>query len=280
MNKIIKYALLACIPAFVMTACSPMEEKKSDMGSLPDINNIEYSIVPTGTTPANMQFNILTPGVVGIWNFGSNSSVGIDITRQYYQAGTYSVQLAVYNKAGISNGTKTITFEVTEDYPIDVINLTSKPWVWDKTKSGHIGNGPEGANAPEWWIAGPNEQDPKVYDDTLKFHADRYNQTGAYELISLDWVLCNEDAAEAFGIRPKPSGSVLVAYTQPANQQWILEVEGENKYLRFTNAGFPSYVPNGAWASNRYDIIQLDENVLSIKVRLGWGAFFMRFVHP
>ncbi len=279
MKKIIKYALLACLPACLVTACTPMEDKKPDMGAIADIENIQYSIEPAGTTPANMKFNILTPGVVGIWNFGGATKVGVDITRQYYDAGTYSVQLAVYNKAGIST-TKTITFEVTEDYPIDVINLTSKPWVWDHNNSGHIGNGPEWAPNPEWWVAGPNEQDPKVYDDTLKFHANGYDRAGNYELVSLGWVLCNEDAAEAFGVQPKPSGSVLVPYAQPAGQQWNLEIDGDTKTLTLSNGGFPSYVPNGAWATNRYDVLQLDENILKLRIRLGWGAFFMRFTHP
>ncbi|MDR1226148.1 MAG: hypothetical protein LBK47_04530 [Prevotellaceae bacterium] len=284
MKKILKYALLVSMPAFVVMSCAPAEEEKSGLGAIADINSVQYSIVTDTEDGSIMHFNILTPGVVGIWEFESPASVkiGVDIKQGFPMAGAYAVNLSVYNKGGISSQSKRVEFDVPEDSPtlIAAVNLlTAKPWVWDNQEAGHIGNGPERDTTPSWWVAGPNEQSPRVYDDTLYFHANGKNPTGAYQLVTLDSVLCNEGAAAEFGIEGATAG-VLVSYTQPAGQNWILELEGDNKYLRFTNNGFPSYIPNSGWGNNKYTIIRLDENILSIRIDLGWGAFYMRFTHP
>ncbi len=280
MKKIFKYTL-ACIPALFIMACNPAEEAKSDLGSIADINSIEYSIVTDPEDGTVMYFNILTPGVVGIWDFErpiSTIKTGVDFTMGFAFRGTYAVNLSVYNKGGISQS-KRIEFEVPESNPLlaEAFDfLTAKPWVWDNTNAGHLGNGPAGETGPSWWVAGPNEQDPRVYDDTLKFHM---NQD--YDHITLDYSLVNEDAAfEQWGVSPKPAASAVLPYTPPAGQTWNLTAENGVKYLSFGGNGFPAYCPCPDWGSKKYAIIQLDENILSIRIDFDWGAFYMRFKHP
>lgn len=50
---------------------------------------------------------------------------------------------------------------------------TSKTWVLDSEANGHIGCGPDQANAVGWWAAGPNEKAGfGLYDDEITFYAD------------------------------------------------------------------------------------------------------------
>lgn len=50
---------------------------------------------------------------------------------------------------------------------------TSKAWVLDSEANGHIGCGPDQANAAGWWAAGPNEKAGfGLYDDEITFYAD------------------------------------------------------------------------------------------------------------
>ena len=50
---------------------------------------------------------------------------------------------------------------------------TSKTWVLDSEANGHLGCGPDQANAAGWWAAGPNEKDGfGLYDDEITFYAD------------------------------------------------------------------------------------------------------------
>lgn len=50
---------------------------------------------------------------------------------------------------------------------------TSKTWVLDSEAKGHLGCGPDQANAAGWWAAGPNEKAGfGLYDDEITFYAD------------------------------------------------------------------------------------------------------------
>lgn len=50
---------------------------------------------------------------------------------------------------------------------------TSKTWMLDSEANGHIGCGPDQANAAGWWAAGPNEKAGfGLYDDEITFYAD------------------------------------------------------------------------------------------------------------
>lgn len=49
---------------------------------------------------------------------------------------------------------------------------TSKTWVLDSEANGHLGCGPDQANAAGWWAAGPNEKAGfGLYDDEITFYA-------------------------------------------------------------------------------------------------------------
>lgn len=60
-----------------------------------------------------------------------------------------------------------------EDVTDPLYGKTSKTWVLDSEANGHIGCGPDQANAAGWWAAGPNEKAGfGLYDDEITFYAD------------------------------------------------------------------------------------------------------------
>jgi hypothetical protein len=269
-----KFLGLAAL-TLVMFACEPQMDDDIDLGLSPNVEDIEYSV--TFDESGTGVFEVTTPKVVGVWYFPTSdptkfeTKTGNRVSKSYSKRGTYNVSLGAYNKAGFAEGKKEISFEAPgAPLPDEAKSILDKTWMWDKETAGHIGNGPADATSAQWWVASPNEQDVKLYDDELIFHTD-----GSYTLNANGFVLCNEGAAHRFGV--SATQSVLVPYTQPAGQEWYIAKEGDKMFLTFGGDGFPSYIPGDNWGSFKYEILELTETTLHIKIAFDWGAFFMRF---
>ncbi len=272
-NKILIFLFLGFLVTLV--ACEPMVEDDIDLGATPNIESIDYKVA-FNEASGEGTFEVENTGVVAVWYFPSanpdNPTIvtGNKIVRSFSKRGSYDAQLSVYNKAGMSEKTS-FSFEAPgAPLPAEAEPLLDRTWMWDKETAGHIGNGPADGSAASWWVAAPNEQDAKLYDDELIFHTD-----GSYTLNAYDFVLCNEAAAHNFGVTA--TESVLVPYTQPEGQEWYISKEGDKLFLTFEGGGFPSYIAGDNWGSLKYEIIELTETTLHIKVAFDWGAFFMRF---
>lgn len=268
------------ILALGAVSCDPQEDKYVDLGAVPSAESIEYKVSADEADTSVVNFEVLNKGVTAVWFLKSLDGTKEDIIAQskfsktILKRGNYSCDIAIYNKAGMSER-KSFTFFAKGLGLIDGFkaDIAASDWVWDKENAGHIGNGAESAPAAEWWVGAPNSLDEKVYDDVLTFKSDM-----SYVLDAKGFVLCNEGAAPSFGVTGA-TASVIVPYTQPADQKWDIVEDAGTFYLTFTNGGFPSYIPADNWGSIKYEIITLDKTTLHIKAKLGWGAFFMRFVH-
>ena len=271
-NKIFS-SLLVGLMAF-MVSCDPMIEDDYNLGVPPSASDIQYS-VSFDENNGDVTFEVTNQQAVGVWYFPTSDpsapeiKTGNKVTRKYMSAGTFTISVAMYNKAGVSDK-KEVTFDAPGANPTYLI--ADKTWMWDKETPGHIGNGPADATSAQWWVAGPNEQDPRLYDDEMIFHSD-----GSYELKAHGYILCNEGAAYHFGIEGATAG-VIVPYEQPAGQTWAITAEGSKLFLSFTGDGFPSYIPGDNWGSLKYEILNISETNLDLKVSFGWGAFFMKFI--
>ncbi len=272
-NKIFNFLFLGFV--VLLGACAPMVEDDINLGAKPDIEDVDYSVVFDEVTGVGT-FEVTNPEMVAVWYFPTSNPdapaivTGNKIERSISKRGTYQAELAVYNKAGLSEKTSFSFDAPGAPLPEEAKPLLDKTWMWDKETAGHIGNGPADGSAASWWVAAPNEQDPKVYDDELIFHTD-----GSYELNANGYVLCNEAASPKFGITA--DASVLVPYTQPEGQEWYVSKEGDKLFLSFSGDGFPSYIAGDNWGALKYEIIELTDTTLHIKVAFDWGAFFMRF---
>ena len=272
-NNILNFLLFGFL--VMLVACEPSVDDDVDLGSIPSIESMNYSVV-FDEVSGKGTFEVTNTNVVAVWYFPTSDPdnpdivTGSKITRNFMEAGSYSASFAVYNKAGLS-GKKEISFDSPgADTEFLLAGAESKTWEWDKEIAGHIGNGPADGSAAAWWVAAPNEQDAKLYDDELTFHAD-----ASYTMDANGYVLCNETAAYNFGVTT--TESVFVPYEQPEGQEWHILKEGGKLFLTFSGDGFPSYIAGDNWGSFKYEIIELTDTILHIKVALDGSAFFMRF---
>jgi len=278
MKKMLKYFTATCALA-TLASCEPREFDKPDMGSLPNIENYEYEITPT-EFPYRYILSLKNPeGVVGLWNFDGTTIVGNKITHDFFISGNNTVGLSVYNKAGVSTESKTVTVDVKSGMA-DVYLIGT--WVWDKATSPHFGNSPLNGTAPGnggWGSTAPDDAlKADMYDDTLYFDAD-----GTFRLDTGDGgkVGVNEEATNLPLFGPVSSSPTVRNFVQPANSGWKWEITSGSPYNILTlGGGFPSYVPSDSYTVDKYEIRILDAKTLYLRVPYEWGAFWMRFTHP
>ena len=123
-------------------------------------------------------------GTYPIWIIdGTSYSTLSEVGYTNTEAGTHTVELKLGNRNGISQAgvSKTFTFNETKiDWSADFRRITGKEWRIDNKEVGHMGCGPAGTDATEWWSAAVNDKkDFGVYDDRLTFTADT-RKGGAY----------------------------------------------------------------------------------------------------
>lgn len=92
------------------------------------------------------------------------------------EQGTYTVELKLGNRNGISDAglKKEFTFNETKiDYSADFRRICNKEWRIANREVAHMGCGPAGTAATEWWAAQANDKkDFGVYDDRITFTAE------------------------------------------------------------------------------------------------------------
>ena len=117
------------------------------------------------------------PGTYPIWilngtQYSTLSEVGYNNPEQ----GTYTVELKLGNRNGISDAglKKEFTFNETKiDYSADFRRICNKEWRIANREVAHMGCGPAGTAATEWWAAQANDKkDFGVYDDRITFTAE------------------------------------------------------------------------------------------------------------
>ena len=187
MKKSIKYIALSAIAALA-AACAP-EYPELVEAQLPQASDLNVTVtVDQSTNYAT--FSISNKDLVPVWIFGSElidgkanknySYVGNGITLRFREAGDHSVEVKAYNKAGLSTGSKVVTFTMNEAYydPFDaapyvkaISNGSSQNWVWNSTEKGHFGCGPVG-DPLGWWPCDANGKAGFLYDDVMTFSSE------------------------------------------------------------------------------------------------------------
>lgn len=269
--------IFTCFILFGLSACDPQEDKAKDMGNTYPAGDIKVIVTPDATTSNLYHFELASgPFIGGIFKCedANIDVVGMSFSQKILFEGDYTLNVQVYNKAGISE-TKSVTVSVPQNDPkmyedVDLMNLTGgdegKTWIIASELPGHIGCGPSDSNNPDWWSAGANELAARnIYDDELSFVLSRESQ---YKLITNGKIFVNESAAKTMAPTEYPNGSavaVVVNYTQPAGQKWGLIKDGGKLYLKFSANAFPSYVANPDALGARYEVIKLTPTELHLK---------------
>ena len=177
MKNLFKYTMGALMAGVMMTACSPEKFDGADPNGLPTVSGVDFNISVDQET--NQMIATYTPqaGSYPIWILnGTQYSTLSEVGYQNPEAGTYNVELKLGNRNGISQAglLKSFTFNETKvDYSADFRRLCDKEWRIANKEVAHMGCGPAGTAATEWWSAQPNDKkDFGVYDDRITFTAD------------------------------------------------------------------------------------------------------------
>ena len=160
-----------------MTACSPESFDGADPNDIPSVSGVDFNISVDQET--NQMIATYTPqaGTYPVWILNGNSySTLQEVGYQNPEAGTYTIDLKIGNRNGFSQGvvSKTFTFNETKiDYSADFKRLCDKEWRIANKEVAHMGCGPAGTAATEWWSAQPDDKkDFGVYDDRITFTAE------------------------------------------------------------------------------------------------------------
>ena len=177
MKNLFKYTIGALMAGVTMTACSPEKFDGADPNGLPTVSGVDFNISVDQET--NQMIATYTPqaGTYPIWILnGTQYSTLSEVGYQNPEAGTYNIELKLGNRNGISQAglPKTFIFNETKiDYTADFRRLCDKEWRIANKEAAHMGCGPAGTAATEWWSAQPNDKkDFGVYDDRITFTAD------------------------------------------------------------------------------------------------------------
>ena len=176
MKNLFKYTMGALVVGTLMTACSPDSFDGADPNGIPSVSGVDFSINVDQETNQMIANYTPQPGTYPIWIINGNTySTLQEVGFQNPEAGTYTIDMKLGNRNGFSQGviSKTFTFNETKiDYSADFRRICDKEWRIANKEQGHLGCGPAGTAATEWWSAAPNDKkDFGVYDDRITFTA-------------------------------------------------------------------------------------------------------------
>ena len=177
MNKIFQLAVGTLFAGMALTACSPDSFDGADPNGKPTVSGTDFQITVDQETNQMVATYTPAPGTYPIWilngtQYSTLSEVGYNNPEQ----GTYTVELKLGNRNGISDAglKKEFTFNETKiDYSADFRRICNKEWRIANREVAHMGCGPAGTAATEWWAAQANDKkDFGVYDDRITFTAE------------------------------------------------------------------------------------------------------------
>ena len=177
MNKIFQLAVGTLFAGLALTACSPDSFDGADPNGKPTVSGTDFQMTVDQETNQMVATYTPAPGTYPIWilngtQYSTLSEVGYNNPEQ----GTYTVELKLGNRNGISDAglKKEFTFNETKiDYSADFRRICNKEWRIANREVAHMGCGPAGTAATEWWAAQANDKkDFGVYDDRITFTAE------------------------------------------------------------------------------------------------------------
>lgn len=184
MKKIFRYIGCALFAGLTLTACSPDSFDGADETKIPTVAGQDFTMeVDQEVNQVRVSYPE-TAGTYPVWIFnGATYSTLNNAGWANSEAGTYTVEMKLANRNGISQGSlkKTFTFNESKvNYTTLLNRIADKDWRIDNAEPAHLACGPYGGDGSGWWSAAPDEKkDFGVYDDRIRFTIDS-NTGGAF----------------------------------------------------------------------------------------------------
>ncbi len=216
-------------------------------------------------------FTTESRGFINKWDFGNGTEAeGAEVTAYFPFAGSYDVTLTVFTSGGSASTMQTVDIDSTdpEICNVEILQFLTggcdategKTWVMDAERAGHFGLGPPTNFFPEFYSAGPNEQDGfGLYDDEFTFILDNsvfIQQTNG------DVFVRREQAGDFPGAVVNSAGDFVAPYTAPEGLTYsISSNEAGDDFINISSPGFMGFFTG----SRSYQILDLNENELYVR---------------
>ncbi|MBP3286053.1 MAG: hypothetical protein J6M15_03840 [Prevotella sp.] len=184
MKKLFQYIGCALLTGLALTACSPDSFDGADQTKIPTVAGQDFTLeVDQEVNQIRVSYPE-TAGTYPIWIFnGATYSTLNNAGWANAERGTYTVEMKLGNRNGISQGTvkKTFTFNETKANYTSLLNrISGKEWRIDNAEPAHLACGPYGSDGTGWWNAAADEKkDFGVYDDRISFTVES-NKGGSF----------------------------------------------------------------------------------------------------
>lgn len=184
MKKLFQYIGCALLTGLALTACSPDSFDGADQTKIPTVAGQDFTLeVDQEVNQIKVSYPE-TAGTYPIWIFnGATYSTLNNAGWSNAERGTYTVEMKLGNRNGISQGTvkKTFTFNETKANYTSLLNrISGKEWRIDNAEPAHLACGPYGGDGTGWWNAAADEKkDFGVYDDRISFTVES-NKGGSF----------------------------------------------------------------------------------------------------
>lgn len=305
MKTIIKY-FAAAAAAVLAYSCTP-QFPAPVQSELPQASAIS-PVITIDQETNYVTFSVKDKGVVPVWIFSAEQLIDGKKSKQYCytgngttlrirEEGKHTVELKVFNKNGLSQGSQIIEFTMDNTYrdpfdPSKYMDAVSGTWVWNYEEDGHFGCGSSIANPKEWWSCEAFGKEGFLYDDVMEFTSDgeyKFDSGDGYAYANkgseyaTDYKTAEEDYL--FAVEPKVQTS---KYTIENN--WN-EAGIEEVYLVLESGSIMSYVPHKSQVEEpRFIFMESAPGSIKKKIQLaafvytpdnpGGIAWYYEFVHP
>ena len=251
---------------FLIALCSCKKENPQ-LGTPPSETDAIFTYAPSDTNANVIIFTASNPDIINMWDFGNGlTGEGAVVSSVYPNAGTYNINLSVFNSGGSKSSNQEIVIDQTDpgllDNPIFTM-LTGgvdgpgfKSWYIDSTVAGHFGVGPDPVSAlgytPEWWSA-PEMAKPGcgMYDDRFVFYLNEYR----FDMITNGDVYVHNTLADQYPGSFENLADFTAPYNNQLNESWSVTEDADTT---ITVSG-GSFIGFGTGV-NTYKIIELTEN--------------------
>ena len=255
--------------ALSLGACTPEKFSGAVESEIPTVEGLDFTLEVDQETN---QITASVPereGYYPLWIVnGATYSTLSTVSWSNKSSGTYTIELHMGNRNGISHAavSKTFTFDKTlVNWSPFFDRLNGKVWRFKSEEAGHLSCGSPGGSGSDWWSAAPEEKaDFGLYDDRLTFTFEKKGDNGGtytYDPGEGGTMYVNKDCATVYPDQKNGATEDFMVKVEPQTTSFTLEsgvwvdaegMEQECVYLVFPpHTPFPYIASDQMWESPR-----------------------------
>lgn len=274
----------AVVLAAALGACSSDKIEDLDPNKRPLAEDIDATVTVDQTTN-EVTLKLNNPGCVPVWKVYTTPAGKISTRPEYHDivtvAGTYKVEVQMYNHHGVCDGSKVYEFTIDNtlvDFAPYMRRLTdgaSKTWRIASDKKGHLGCGEPGTDGLGWWSADPeNKAGWGIYENRFIFTDNGKSDGGAYTYdpgtsgtIYVNTAITNLPPYSSYNTNDNQD------YKAPAEKQettFSFVVEGSDLFLQFPAGTLLGYLPNvEAYNNPKFKVNSMRNDAIELTIDNG-----------